>query len=51
MEQEKLRKEQEKEDEERKKKLEEKKRINRMLEAAFEGDNYAITTVLREVSC
>ena len=50
MEQEKLRKEQEKEDEERRRRLEEKKRIGRMLEAAFEGDNFAIKTILREVN-
>ncbi|XP_075262932.1 IQ motif and ankyrin repeat domain-containing protein 1-like isoform X2 [Convolutriloba macropyga] len=49
MEQEKLRKEQEKEDEERRRRLEEKKRIGRMLEAAFEGDNFAIKTILREI--
>merc|ERR1712226_513970 len=46
---EKLRKEQEKEDEERRRRLEEKKRIGRMLEAAFEGENAAIKTILREV--
>ena len=50
MEQEQAEKERQKEEEERKRKREMAKRRKRMLEAAFDGDNDEINTVLKEVN-
>ena len=49
MEQEQAEKERQKEEEERKRKREMAKRRKRMLEAAFDGDNDEINTVIKEV--
>ncbi|KAL5017302.1 hypothetical protein ScPMuIL_006891 [Solemya velum] len=50
MEQEQAEKERKKEEEERRRKKEERMRKKRILEAAFDGDNDAILTILKEVS-
>lgn len=51
MKQEEAERERQIEEEERKKKAEQRKRIKRVLEAAFDGDNDELLAIFREVSC